>query len=57
MKQMNLMHQLRILKASKVLIQKIQVLYFVAHPSGEARSTGTPITSANESPMKARSVS
>ena len=28
-----------------------------AHPSGEARSTGTPITRANESPMKARSVS
>ena len=29
----------------------------VAHPSGEARSTGTPITRANESPIKARSVS
>ena len=29
----------------------------VAHPSGEARSTGTPTTSANESPIKARSVS
>jgi len=28
-----------------------------AHPSGEARSTGTPTTRANESPMKARSVS
>ena len=29
----------------------------VAHPSGDARSTGTPTTRANESPMKARSVS
>mgnify|MGYP006864986092 CR=1 FL=1 len=28
-----------------------------AHPSGDARSTGTPITRANESPIKARSVS
>lgn len=28
-----------------------------AHPSGEARSTGTPTTRANESPIKARSVS
>jgi len=29
----------------------------VAHPSGDARSTGTPTTRANERPMKARSVS
>ncbi len=28
-----------------------------AHPSGDARSTGTPTTRANESPIKARSVS
>jgi hypothetical protein len=28
-----------------------------AHPSGEARRTGTPTTRANESPIKARSVS
>ena len=28
-----------------------------AHPSGDARSTGTPITRANESPINARSVS
>ena len=28
-----------------------------AHPSGEARSTGTPTTRANESPIKARRVS
>ena len=29
----------------------------VAQPSGEARRTGTPTTRANESPIKARSVS
>ena len=28
-----------------------------AHPSGDARSTGTPTTRANETPIKARSVS